>query len=196
MRARTLFVWAVAAALGLVSFAAFGADGRIPIPGGTSERLISAPGSYYLTGDITTGDGAALAITASDVTLDLLFSVLQKDGVITRDHGERCHSRPQRPQAYEHGHIGQLLRARWFFVGYASACDQRQHKGRSLRRLLRGRRRRLPDRQPFHLRMRFQLPSRGGDERQLGPRGARLCSPCSQNSRIAAVFESPLLCMI
>jgi parallel beta-helix repeat protein len=61
----------LAAALGLLSFAAFGADGRIPIPGGTSEYVIRQPGSYYLTGDITTGDGAALAITANDVTLDL-----------------------------------------------------------------------------------------------------------------------------
>ena len=49
-----------------------GADGRIPIAGGTSTVTINQPGSYVLTGNIAVSGGSnAVAINASNVTLDL-----------------------------------------------------------------------------------------------------------------------------
>jgi parallel beta-helix repeat protein len=55
-----------------LSFAAFGADGRIPIPGGTAAYAITAPGSYYLTGDLTVASGSyAIQVASNLVTLDL-----------------------------------------------------------------------------------------------------------------------------
>ncbi len=58
-----------------------GADGRIPIPGGTSAVTISQPGSYVLTGNISVSGAAnAILIAASDVTLDLNgFKVMQSN---------------------------------------------------------------------------------------------------------------------
>ena len=47
---------------------------RIPIGtvgGSTTMLTISAPGSYYLTGDVKVTSGNGIAITADDVTLDL-----------------------------------------------------------------------------------------------------------------------------
>ncbi|MGH7130637.1 MAG: hypothetical protein ACREJO_01640 [Phycisphaerales bacterium] len=47
------------------------ADGRIPIPGGSSAVTLSASGSYVLTGNIVVNSGAAIIISADHVTLDL-----------------------------------------------------------------------------------------------------------------------------
>src|SRR4051794_31880216 len=47
-----------------------GFDGRIPIPGGTTPITLSQPGSYVLTGNLTT-PGTAILIAAANVTLDL-----------------------------------------------------------------------------------------------------------------------------
>lgn len=62
-------------------------DGRIPIAGGTTGAVISQPGSYVLTGNITVSS-VAMTISASAVTVDLngfrLTSTLpNSSGVIT-----------------------------------------------------------------------------------------------------------------
>ncbi len=44
---------------------------RIPLAGGTSTITISAPGSYFLTGDLTVATGNGIVISADNVTLDL-----------------------------------------------------------------------------------------------------------------------------
>jgi hypothetical protein len=46
-------------------------ESRTPIPGGTNPYTISAPGSYYLTGNLTVASGNAITITTDNVTLDL-----------------------------------------------------------------------------------------------------------------------------
>ncbi len=46
-------------------------DGRTAIPGGTSTVTINQPGSYVLTGNIVVSSGNAVAISASNVTIDL-----------------------------------------------------------------------------------------------------------------------------
>lgn len=46
-------------------------DGRIAIPGGTAAVVLSNPGSYVLTGNLSVAGSNALTINASNVTLDL-----------------------------------------------------------------------------------------------------------------------------
>lgn len=46
-------------------------EARKPIAGGTTAVTISAPGSYYLTGNITIASGDAITISAQNVNLDL-----------------------------------------------------------------------------------------------------------------------------
>jgi len=46
-------------------------DARIPITNSASAMTISAPGSYYLTGNLTVSSGDAIIIATNAVTLDL-----------------------------------------------------------------------------------------------------------------------------
>ena len=46
-------------------------EARTPIPGGTAPFLISAPGSYYLTGNLQVSGADAITVNASGVTVDL-----------------------------------------------------------------------------------------------------------------------------
>ena len=52
--------------------------------GGTIEYVISAPGSYYLTGPINASVPTLIAITAPDVTLDLMGYTIRGTGNVDR----------------------------------------------------------------------------------------------------------------
>jgi parallel beta-helix repeat protein len=58
---------------------------RAPIPGGASAFNITAPGSYYLTGNITVPNGHGIVIDASDVTLDLMGHTIATNATGTGD---------------------------------------------------------------------------------------------------------------
>lgn len=60
------FVTALALALAVCASAS---DGRIPI--GTMPYTITAPGSYYLTGDLAASGGSVITISSAGVNLDL-----------------------------------------------------------------------------------------------------------------------------
>ncbi len=45
--------------------------GRTAIPGGSAGYTISAPGSYYLAGNVAVASGNAIVVTADDVQIDL-----------------------------------------------------------------------------------------------------------------------------
>ncbi len=47
-----------------------GYDGRRPIPGGSTPYIIATPGSYVLTGNLTTS-GTAITVSVDNVTIDL-----------------------------------------------------------------------------------------------------------------------------
>ncbi len=63
------------------------ADGRIPIA--AAPYTISAPGSYYLSGNISAAAGDAIYINASNVELDLGGLTITHTGVAPGDYGIR-----------------------------------------------------------------------------------------------------------
>jgi hypothetical protein len=63
---------------------------RTPIAGGalSTTTIISAPGSYYLTGNLAySGSGAAITISAANVTLDLTGFTVSASGAAANTHG-------------------------------------------------------------------------------------------------------------
>lgn len=66
---RSLHKSLLSAAFTAVVLPILAADGRIPIS--AVPYTISAPGSYYLTRDLTIASGTAITVSASNVTLDL-----------------------------------------------------------------------------------------------------------------------------